>query len=255
MNVSTLVVDLGLGFLIGLTLGLLGGGGSILTVPALVYIVGQPPQAAVTTSLAIVGANSAVGAYLHRGHGAMNWRVALLFGGVGMPLAYLAGGVSKQIAPNLLLVAFALLMLVVGIVLLRGQRQPSAHAQSGDGQIPLLKVVTSGAVVGVVTGILGVGGGFLIVPALVMWVGLPMHLAVGTSLLIIAMNSAAGFIGHVSSVPLDTALTGIFVAAGMVGTIAGARLGLRLDADRLRRLFAWFVIGLAVVLLIQNLLI
>src|SRR5512142_2360721 len=109
---SGLPLDLALGFSIGLSLGLLGGGGSILTVPALVYIVGQTPQVAVTASLAIVGANSALGAFFHRAQGTLNWRLALVFGGVGMLTSYLAAGLSKLFAPTALLVAFAVLMLV-----------------------------------------------------------------------------------------------------------------------------------------------
>ncbi len=107
-----------LGFAIGLSLSLLGGGGSLLTVPALVYLVGETPQAAVTTSLAIVGANSALGAMVHRTHGPLNWRVALVFGGSGMIVSYLAAGLSKAWSPDLLMVAFAVLMLVISLLLI-----------------------------------------------------------------------------------------------------------------------------------------
>src|SRR5512147_2196300 len=106
-----MLLDLTLGFAIGLSLGLLGGGGSILTVPMLVYLIGQTPQMAVTTSLAIVGANSALGAYFHRTQGTLNWRVALVFGGVGMVVAYASAGISKWFPSSILMVAFALLML------------------------------------------------------------------------------------------------------------------------------------------------
>lgn len=147
--------------------------------------------------------------------------------------------------------AFALLMLVVGLLLIfRGT--PARH--EGEPREPaLLKVIASGAVVGLLTGVLGVGGGFLIVPALVMLVGLPMHHAVGTSLLIIAMNSAAGFLGHLNEGGLNLELIVAFVAAGLAGTFVGAALGRRLNAAVLRRAFAVFVIGLAVFLLIDNL--
>lgn len=247
---ETLLLDLILGFGIGAALGMLGGGGSILTVPALVYLVGQTPQAAVTTSLAIVGANSVMGAYFHRAQGTLNWRVALLFGGVGMVTAYLAAGLSKGVSPHVLMVAFSILMLAVAALLLRGKTEP---ARAAEDALRLWKVAAGGAVIGVITGILGVGGGFLIVPALVMLVGLPMHHAVGTSLVIIAMNSAAGFVGHLEGFTVDLPLILVFAAAGLIGTFAGVRLGKRLNAAVLRRAFALFVIVLALFLLYDNL--
>jgi uncharacterized protein len=247
----TLFLSLLLGFGIGGSLGLLGGGGSILTVPALVYLVGQTPQVAVTTSLAIVGANSALGAFFHRSQGTLNWRVALVFGGTGMVISYLAAGLSKQVSPTVLMVAFALLMLVVGVVMLRQKTSKLSLLQTHD--VTLWKVIIGGAGVGLVTGILGVGGGFLIVPALVMLVGMPMHHAVGTSLVVITMNSLAGFFGHLSGVVIDPILIGVFILAGVLGTFAGTRLGKRLDASLLRKGFAFFVIGLAVLLLYDNL--
>src|SRR5512139_1229286 len=111
-------IELVLGFGIGLSLGLLGGGGSILTVPALVYLVGQTPQVAVTTSLAIVGANSVMGAIFHNSKGKLDWKVALIFGSAGMLAAYLSAGISRHMTPEILLVAFAVLMLVIGVMML-----------------------------------------------------------------------------------------------------------------------------------------
>lgn len=246
-----LLLNLMLGFAIGGSLGLLGGGGSILTVPALVYLVGQTPQVAVTTSLAIVGANSAIGAFFHRSQGTLNWRVALIFGGTGMVMSYLAAGVSKQFSPNVLMVAFALLMLIVGVVLVRQKISPLKPQSIDD--LKLWKILAGGASVGLLTGVLGVGGGFLIVPVLVMLVGMPMHHAVGTSLVVIAMNSLAGFLGHLSGVVIDLPLVSIFITAGVLGTFAGAQLGKRLDAALLRKAFALFVMGLALFLLYDNL--
>lgn len=244
-------LDLLLGFVIGLALGMLGGGGSILTVPALVYLVGQTPQAAVTTSLAIVGANSLLGAFFHNLKGTCNWGVAAIFGGAGMVVAYLAAGLSKMFSPPALLVAFAILMLMIGVVMLfqKERRQPVDVCVRPN----WLAVLTGGAGVGLLTGILGVGGGFLIVPALVLLVGLPMSQAVGTSLLVIAANSFAGFAGHLDTPGFDPILTLVFVAAGLAGTFAGARVGQRLPAYRLRQAFAVFVVGLAVFLLVDNL--
>jgi len=229
----------------------MGGGGSLLTVPALVYLVGQTPQAAVTTSLAIVGANSLMGASFHRSQGTLNWKVALSFGGAGMLMAYLTAGLSNLMSEAALLVAFAIIMLLVGGLMLTRSKDDAAAVYTPR---PLMVVIASGAGVGLMTGILGVGGGFLIVPALVMLVGLPMQMAVGTSLIIIAMNSLAGFLGHAGEGSFNMTLTVIFTAAGLAGTFAGSRLNKRLPAGRLQRVFAWFVIALALFLLYDNLL-
>lgn len=246
---ATLGLSLVLGLGIGGSLGLLGGGGSILTVPALVYLVGQPPQVAVTTSLAIVGINSLLGTFFHHLQGTVNWRIALIFGGSGMIVSYLAATFSKQISPTVLMVVFAVLMLLIGIVLVR-QKTPRQPQTTEGFQ---WKVLLAGMSVGLLTGVLGVGGGFLIVPALVILLGIPMQQAVGTSLVIIAMNSFAGFVGHLSGITLDLPLMTVFIVSGLVGTFAGARLCKYLDAQLLRRVFAVFVIGLAIFLLYDNL--
>lgn len=239
-----------LGFNIGALLGLLGGGGSILTVPALVYLIGQSPQVAVTTSLAIVGANSAIGVLFHRAHGSLNWRVALLFGGTGMIVSFFAAGLSKLFPESLHMVAFSALMLVIGGLMI-SQRGKAARRDAPT-HIDLPKTIAAGAGVGLVTGLLGVGGGFLIVPALVMLVGLPMHQAIGTSLVVIAMNSFSGFLGHLDGTAIDYGLIFAFVAAGLGGTYLGAQWGQRIAPDRLRTLFAVFVIVLALFLLYDN---
>lgn len=253
MSIAMLALDLVLGFVIGLTLGLLGGGGSILTVPALVYLVGQSPQAAVTASLAIVGINSTVGALFHQRSGTFHWKVALLFGGAGMITAYLAAGLSQRLSPALLMVLFALLMLVVGsLMILQKRNEPEDHAAQEMRSTPNVWVILlAGVIVGLLTGLLGVGGGFLIVPALVMLVGLPMVQAVGTSLAIIAANSFAGLLGHLG-VPLDLWLTIVFAGAGIAGTFAGSKLARRLPANRLRQSFAVFVIVLGIFLMVDN---
>jgi uncharacterized protein len=245
-----LILDLALGFGIGLSLGLLGGGGSILTVPALVYLVGQTPQVAVTTSLAIVGANSLFGAIFHRQRGALNWHVAAVFGGMGMLTAYFAAGLSKRFSPIWLLIMFAVLMLVIGGVMFF-QREKSARLDQK--QSSWWVTLGSGTAVGLLTGVLGVGGGFLIVPALVMLVGLPMDQAVATSLVIIAANSLAGLLGHLSTGMFDISLTLVFVLAGIAGAFTGAQMVQRVSVKRLRQAFAVFVVILALFLLIDNL--
>jgi len=245
-----ILLELALGFGIGLSLGLLGGGGSILTVPALVYLVGQAPQDAVTTSLAIVGANSLMGAMFHRTQGTLNWKVALTFGGAGMLVSYLSANISRHLPPSVLLVAFALLMLAIGIMMFfRQNNEPDATYTAK----PLIVVLASGAGVGLLTGVLGVGGGFLVVPALVMLVGLPIQVAVGTSLVVIAMNSGAGFIGHAGSGAFDLVMALVFISAGLAGTFTGAKLSSRMSSSKLQTAFAWFVIALALFLLYDNL--
>jgi len=245
-----ILLELSLGFAIGLSLGLLGGGGSLLTVPALVYFVGQSPRAAVTTSLAIVGANSMVGAIFHGSHGRLDLKVALVFGSAGMLASYLAADISKHISPELLLVAFAFLMIGIAFMLLlrRTKEQETAHMSR-----PLWMVFASGAGVGLLTGILGVGGGFLVVPALVMLVGLPVPTAIGTSLIVIAMNSIAGFLGHLGTGVADWMAILVFTSAGLLGTFSGMKLSRQLSSSKLQKAFAVFVIALAIFLLIDNL--
>lgn len=243
------VVEVALGLAIGLSLGLMGGGGSILTVPALVYIVGQTPQVAVTASLVIVGANSAAGVFFHRTHGTLNWQVAVLFGSAGMVMAYLGAGLSRLLPSEILMLLFALLMLFVGAFMILRQQMPDAQGNMHGWPV----IVLSGGLAGLMTGFLGVGGGFLIVPALVLLVGLPMHQAVGTSLLIIAMNSLAGFLGHIGDISLDFAVIAIFAISGILGTYIGSRLAQHIRPRALSRFFALFIIILALYLLQDNL--
>lgn len=244
-----LLLQAGVGFTIGLSLGLLGGGGSILTVPALVYLLGQNPQSAITTSLAIVGANSLMGASFHRSRGTLDWTVALTFGSIGMVVSYLASGISKSLPPAVLLVLFAALMLLVGLFMFFRSNPPETHHAARS--LPI--ILAAGAGVGLLTGILGVGGGFLIVPVLVMLVGLRMQVAVGTSLVVIAMNSLAGLIGHLGGEPLNLILLAIFLLSGLLGTFTGSKIAHRLPARNLQKTFAGFVILLALFLLADNL--
>lgn len=248
MAVDGVLINLLLGFGIGLSLGFLGGGGSILTVPALVYVVGMPPQAAVTASLVIVGANALMGAWFHLRHGSLNWRVALLFGGAGMLAAYLSADLSSLLPPAVLLILFAVLMFVVGGVMIFAKTPD--RPERAQAAWPL--VLAAGAGIGVLTGFLGVGGGFLIVPALVMLIGLPIRQAVGTSLVIIAMNSLAGVLGHMNGVGMDMSVVLLFVTAGLAGAYAGSKLTRVVRPEQLRTSFATFIVLLAVFLLWDN---
>ena len=236
---------------IGLSLGLLGGGGSILAVPVLVYVAGFEARDAVAMSLAIVGSTSFIGSLLHGRGGRLDLRVAATFGGAGILGAYFGAGLTHLVAGATLLLLFAALMLVVaGLMLARRERGAAGAGEKREGRPA--HTLGAGLAVGVLTGFLGVGGGFLVVPALVLFAGLPMRLAVGTSLLVIAVNSAAGFVGHIGESHLPLSLTAAFTAAAVAGTFAGERLARRVRAEHLRRTFAYFVILVAVFLVAAN---
>lgn len=241
------------GIVIGLSLGLLGGGGSILTVPILIYALGQDAQAAVATSLAIVGTNAVVGTVMHWRAGHVRVRQALLFGAAGMAGAYFAAGLSSLVSDELLLVFFAILMLVIGSLMLRPLPVREAEETESRSQLAQLGLtLLAGAGVGVLTGFLGVGGGFLVVPALVLVLRMSMADAVGSSLLVIGLNSAAGLAGHLQGGELNLPLVITFALAGVLGLALGSRWSHRWPAARLRQAFAGLVFVLAVTLLVLN---
>ena len=248
---TTILLAMLLGAVIGLSLGMLGGGGSILTVPALVYILGQDPHAAVSASLVIVGLNAATGAWLHQRAGNVRLRAALLFGGAGLLAAFAGARLSALLSDSLLLILFALLMLGVAMLMLRG----SAAAPSAEHKMALVwwKVLIGGVTIGFLTGFLGVGGGFLIVPALVLVLGMSMREAVGSSLVVIALNSAAGLLGHAGDPGVSWLIVGSLLAGGLPGLLLGSRLAQRLPIARLRQGFAMLVVALGAVLLVINL--
>lgn len=236
------------GILIGLALGMLGGGGSILTVPVLVYILGQSPHSALATSLIIVGANAIFGTWMHARSGHVKWSQALIFGALGIPAAFLGAQFSQQLPETLLMISFALLMLLIATLMLRGGIKASAN----QAQIVWWKVALGGLGVGFLTGFLGVGGGFLIVPALVLLLGMEMPDAVGSSLVVITINSMAGLLGHLGETSLPWGLIGVFVTSGLLGLLAGTRISQQISPKLLRSSFASFVFVLACVLLLIN---
>jgi uncharacterized membrane protein YfcA len=181
-----------------------------------------------------VGANSLIGAFFHRAQGTLDWRVAFTFGGAGMLASYLLAGISRNLPPAVLMAAFALLMITIGILLLTRQENATGISHSAK---PLSLVLASGAGIGLLTGVLGVGGGFLVVPALIMLVGLSVQVAVGTSLVVIAMNSIAGFLGHAGIGSFDIVLVLVFASAGVLGTFAGTKLSSRLSSSKLQKAF------------------
>lgn len=203
-------------------------------------------------SLAIVGATSLIGSYAHHRRGQLDSRVALLFGGAGVTTAYLGARLTHLASGRVLMLSFATLMVVVGAWMLLGQRRAAAAADAdGPSRLRPAHALLAGAAVGGVTGFLGVGGGFLVVPALIAFTGLGMRKAVGTSLLVIAINSAAGFLGHLSSDRLDFELVALLTAVAIVGMVAGEQVARRVSVLKLRAGFALFVIvvGIAVVAL------
>jgi uncharacterized membrane protein YfcA len=243
-------LGLALSVLIGVSLGFFGGGGSILTVPLLVYVFGLPPREAIASSLVVVGVASLVGTFQHWRAGNVRVRTALLFGSAGMSGAFLGGRAAAYFDGALLLVLFAAMMLLTSIAMWRGRRAPVASALPAHPAVG--RLLAQGLAVGFLTGLVGAGGGFLIVPALALWGGLPMPAAVGTSLLVIVLNTAAGFAGYVGQVRVDLVLIASVTAAAIAGSFVGARLALRIAPASLRRAFAGFVLVMACFILVRE---
>jgi uncharacterized protein len=239
----------GLALLVGLTLGLLGGGGAVLTVPILVYVLGVGPKAAVPLSLVIVGTASAAGALAH-------WRAGRLVPGEGMRFAGFAmagafvGGRLGAVAPDRVqLGLFALLVLAASVAMWRSVgRAPTPGAARG----PWL-VSAVGAAAGTVTGFVGIGGGFLFVPALVSLLGLPLPKATALSLLVIALNAAAALAGYGPSLAIPWDIAGPFLLCTLLGLVVGTRLAPRVPADTLKRAFAVLLLAVGAFVLTQNL--
>lgn len=237
--------------LIGLSLGLIGGGGSIITVPVLVYALNVEPYDAVGMSLAVVGVTSLIGSFLHWRHGTLQMKTALIFGSAGIFGALAGSPLTKMLSPSALMLAFAGLMFVVAILMLRKKTGNEVDVVSTN--VPSIwKALAVGFGVGVLTGFLGVGGGFLIVPALVMFGGLSIKDAIGTSLFVIFLNCVAGLAGHASQNHFNWNLTAIVTLLAGAGAIAGTMLSHRVAAQKLQKGFAMFVLMIAVLLIGKN---
>ncbi|BAU85354.1 integral membrane protein [Streptomyces laurentii] len=237
--------------LIGVSLGILGGGGSILTVPILVYLAGQESKEAIATSLFVVGVTSLFGLITHARAGRVRWRTGLIFGGVSMIGAYGGGRLAEYIPGTVLLIAFALMMLATAVAMLRKSRK-ERPAKPAHAELPVAHMVVEGLLVGAITGLVGSGGGFLVVPALALLGGLPMSVAVGTSLLVIAMKSFSGLAGHLAGVQIDWNLALAVTGAAIVGSLIGSRFAGRIPQDTLRKAFGWFVVVMGVFVLSQQ---
>lgn len=236
---------------IGLSLGLFGSGGSILTVPVLAYGLGMPEKTAIASSLAIVGGIALAGTLLQWRRGRVVGRCVIAFGGPGMIAAAVMGLASARIPAMAQMVLFAAVVLGAGIQMLRGTDEEAGDAVCG----PLASVVTAGAGVGGLTAIIGVGGGFLLVPVLIRFGHLPLPQAIGTSLALIALNALTGLAGQLVSpagLALDAGVIVPFVAIGTLGLVAGQFFCDRLPRRRLRHGFVGMLGVVAVVVLVRT---
>lgn len=250
-----------LGFLIGLSLGALGGGGSILAVPVLVYVAGQQAQAATTTSLVIVGAAALLGMGDHWRAGRVRAGAGVVFGLAGIGGSLAGSAVNRRLDPDLLLLAFAALVMLAAWRMVTGcpscTNAGAAEATTNRGGVrtatrlradlaTVAKIAGAGTVVGFFTGLFGVGGGFVIVPALTLLLAFSMPEAIGTSLLIIAINSATALAARLGAGTIEWDVTLPFAVAALAGVISGSRLADRLPAQTMLRWFAGLLVAVGV---------
>jgi uncharacterized membrane protein YfcA len=249
------VLGLGLAALIGLALGVLGGGGSILTVPIFVYVLGFGAKEAIAMSLAVVGTTSLFGAFSHWKAGNVNLRVGTIFGVVAMAGTYLGARLAVFFSGSAQLALFAIVMLLAALFMFR-EKAVSDVADNvttpSATDMPLGLIVLEGVLVGILTGLVGVGGGFLIVPALVLLGKIPMKQAVGTSLLVIAMKSAAGFFGYLGQVEVPWGFMTLFTGVAIGGIFLGTYLVQFVSQGALKRSFAVFLVVMGGFILYQN---
>lgn len=244
-----MILAAALSLVIGVVLGMLGGGGAILTLPMLVYAVHVEPKSAIATSLFVVGATSIVGMIVHARAGTVRWKVGGTFGAAAMAGAFGGGRLAAFVPAQVLLVLFGLVMLVTATAMLKG-RKDSGEAPRA---LAVGRAMALGVAVGLLSGLVGAGGGFLIVPALVLVGGLPVRKAIGTSLLVIGLQSFAGFAGHAAHVTLDWTLLASVTGACVAGSVLGALAGRRVPADVLRRAFAWLVVAMGLLMFAKQL--
>ncbi len=246
------VVGLLLAGLVGLSLGMLGAGGSILTAPIFIYVLGHSPREAIAMSLPVVGVVSLVGALRHRHAGNVALRTAIQFGAVAMIGAFLGARLAGALSGAQQLGILAFVMLVAGAAMLRPtpiqEREGSAHATPSASW----KLAAIGLGVGILTGIVGIGGGFLIVPALVNLAGVPIRHAVGTSLVVIVMNAAGGSIGYLGQVSIGGTYLVAFIAVASLAAVAGIQLSHRVRAASLKLAFAVFILVVGAWMLYSN---
>ncbi|GAB2536899.1 sulfite exporter TauE/SafE family protein [Rufibacter soli] len=250
---------------IGLSLGLTGSGGSILTVPILVYLMHLSPVIATAYSLFVVGSTSLVGSVKFYRKGLVSFRTALIFGVPSLTTVFLTRTFIVPAIPEyiltiagfditkdlLLMVLFALLMVMASFSMIK-KRRLKPNLENGQQNTPYAAVVGQGILVGLVSGLVGAGGGFLIIPALVLLTGLDMKLAVGTSLFIIAANSLIGFLGDLFHYDIDWVFLLSFSALSIAGIFIGTAMASKIQGEKLKKGFGWFVLAMGVYILIRE---
>jgi len=241
-----------LGLLMGLSLGTLGGGGSTIAIPIFLYIYGYSVKSSIAMGLGVVAVASAAGALSHARAGRINLRAALHVGPFAMAGTFLGARSAERVSDSLQLMLFAVVVLISASFMLLGPkaRLETAELPGPHGQHPVALALI-GMFVGVITGLLGVGGGFLIVPALVLLAGVPMKQAVGTSLAIMTVNAISGFLGYLGLVPIHWLPMALFLLLAVLGVLTGSRISHHLSPLRLQRIFAIFLllVGSGVLLL------
>ncbi|MGA9873765.1 MAG: sulfite exporter TauE/SafE family protein [Rhodococcus sp. (in: high G+C Gram-positive bacteria)] len=253
----TLTLALVLGVAVGILLGLLGGGGSILAVPVLVYALGMDLSEAIPTSLLVIGVASATGAIPKVRARLIEWRLAAIFAATGIVGTLAGTALGKHLPEAAVMIGFAIVMIIAGVRMLRSADDIGTACKTGNSGINWRRCaprsIPTGFGVGVLTGLFGVGGGFLIIPALVLLLGIEMSVAVGTSLVVIVANSAAGLIAQADGLGGNWTLTAAFAGAAIAGSLVAGLFSARIDTDKLRKWFAYLVFVVAGYVLLDTL--
>ncbi len=249
---SGIVIALLLAVIVGISIGLLGGGGSILAVPILSYVAGMSPQEAIASSLFIVATTSAFGLLAHARAKRVRWKTGAIFGGAAMGGAFAGGIIGGYIPGTILMVLFAVMMIATATAMVRRPTKDTGAVADERTGLPLTRVIIDGFVVGIATGLVGAGGGFLVVPALTLLGGLPMAVAVGTSLFVMSMKSFAGLAGYLLAVQIQWPVVLAFTAIAITGSLVGAWLAGRIPGKTLRKGFGYFVLVMGAVVLTQE---
>ncbi len=247
-----IIIGLLLAVLVGISLGLLGGGGSILAVPILTYVVGMEPREAIASSLFIVGVTSVFGLITHARAKRVRWKTGVIFGLAAMGGAFTGGFIGGYIPGTVLMLLFAIMMIATAAAMIRRPKNRTGAEGEERSGLPLVRIILDGFVVGIATGLVGAGGGFLVVPALTLLGGLPIAVAVGTSLLVMSMKSFAGLAGYLFSVQIPWAIVLAFSAIAVGGSFIGAALAGRIPGPALRRGFGFFVLVMGGIVLAQE---